>query len=56
LPTCGLFAQLTTFDIIFPRLLAGERVDATTLAALGHGGLMARDVSFFPPYSASVDA
>lgn len=54
LPTCGLFAQLTTFDVIFPRLLAGERVDAATLAALGHGGLMARDVSFFPPYPPAV--
>lgn len=53
LPTCGLFAQLTTFDLIFPRIVAGERVDAHTLATIGHGGLLSREVSFFPPYPAA---
>ena len=51
MPTCGMFSQATTFDLLFPRLLAGERVGAETLAALGHGGLLSREMAFrFPPY------
>jgi hypothetical protein len=54
LPTCGLFSQATVFDLVLPRLLAGERVDAAALAELGHGGLLTRDVSYrFPPYRPS---
>jgi hypothetical protein len=53
LPTCGLFSQLTSFDLIFPRVLAGEPVDTHALSALGHGGLLSREVSFFPPYDAA---
>jgi hypothetical protein len=51
LPTCGLFSQLTSFDLILPRLLAGEPVDAHALSTLGHGGLLSHEVSFFPPYA-----
>jgi len=51
LPTCGLFSQLTSFDLVFPRLLAGEAVDAHALSTLAHGGLLSREVSFFPPYA-----
>jgi hypothetical protein len=50
LPTCGLFGQLTSFDRVFPRLVAGLPTDSAALAALAHGGLLAREVSFFPPY------
>lgn len=51
MPTCGLFAKATAFDLIIPRLLAGQRVDHDSLAALGHGGLLTTDTSFrFPPY------
>jgi hypothetical protein len=54
LPTCGLFSQATVFDLVLPRILSGERVDARTLASLGHGGLLTRDVAFrFPPYRPS---
>jgi hypothetical protein len=54
LPTCGLFSQATVFDLVMPRILTGEPVDARTLAALGHGGLLTRDVAFrFPPYRPS---
>jgi hypothetical protein len=54
MPTCGLFSQATVFDLILPRILAGDRVDATTLAELGHGGLLTRDAAFrFPPYRPS---
>lgn len=54
MPTCGLFSQATTFDLIFPRVLTGERVDRATLAELGHGGLLSRDAAYrFPPYRPS---
>ncbi len=39
IPACGLFHEATVFDIIFPRLLAGERPDNRDLARLAHGGL-----------------
>jgi len=36
-----------------PRLLAGEALDNRALAALGHGGLLSRDMAYrFPPYRA----
>jgi hypothetical protein len=54
MPTCGLFSQATVFDLVLPRILAGERVDARALAQLGHGGLLTRDVAYrFPPYRPS---
>jgi molybdopterin biosynthesis enzyme len=54
MPTCGLFSQATVFDLVLPRLLVGDRVDARILAALGHGGLLTRDVAYrFAPYRPS---
>jgi molybdopterin biosynthesis enzyme len=54
MPTCGLFSQATVFDLILPRILAGDHVGRGDLAALGHGGFLTRDMSFrFPPYRAS---
>jgi hypothetical protein len=51
MPSCGLFSQATVFDLVLPRVLAGERVGREELAELGHGGLITRDVSFrFPRY------
>lgn len=51
MPTCGMFSQATTFDLILPRILAGERVGNPEIAALGHGGLLSREMAFrFPPY------
>jgi len=51
MPTCGMFSQATTFDLILPRILAGEPVGNVELAALGHGGLLSREMAFrFPPY------
>jgi hypothetical protein len=51
MPTCGLFSEATVFDLVLPRLLAGERVDGEWLAGLGHGGFLTRDMAFrFPPY------
>lgn len=55
MPTCGMFSQATTFDLVLPRLLAGESVGNRELAALGHGGLLSRDMAYrFPPYRAGV--
>jgi hypothetical protein len=51
MPTCGLFSQATVFDLVLPKVLAGERVGSAELAELGHGGLLTRDLSFrFPQY------
>lgn len=38
-PACGLHHQITVLDLIFPRILAGERIGKKELAFLGHGGL-----------------
>lgn len=41
-PACGMFYHSTAFDLIFPRLLAGNVICADDLAALGHGGFCRR--------------
>ncbi len=54
MPTCGMFSQATTFDLVLPRILAGHSVGNAEIAALGHGGLLSREMAFrFPPYRAS---
>ena len=51
MPSCGLFSQASVFDLVLPRLLTGERLEAHDLASLGHGGFLTRDMAFrFPPY------
>jgi hypothetical protein len=53
MPTCGMFSQATTFDLVLPRLLAGEAIGNAEIAALGHGGLLSREMAYrFPPYRA----
>lgn len=55
MPTCGMFSQATTFDLVLPRLLTGEPIGNRELAALGHGGLLSREMAYrFPPYRANV--
>lgn len=39
IPACGMYAKTTIFDLILPRVLAGETVGRSELADLGHGGL-----------------
>jgi len=39
IPACGLYHPTTIFDLILPRLLAGEQPNARDLAHLAHGGL-----------------
>jgi molybdopterin biosynthesis enzyme len=54
MPTCGMFSQATTFDLVLPRILAGEAIGNRELAALGHGGLLSREMAYrFPPYRAN---
>jgi hypothetical protein len=54
MPTCGMFSQATTFDLVLPRLLTGERISNRELASLGHGGLLSREMAYrFPPYRAN---
>lgn len=49
-----MFSQATTFDLVLPLILAGERIQNRELAALGHGGLLSRDMAYrFPPYRAN---
>jgi hypothetical protein len=53
MPTCGMFSQATTFDLVLPRLLAGEAIANAEIAGLGHGGLLSREMAYrFPPYRA----
>ncbi|MBI5525285.1 MAG: hypothetical protein HY897_03050 [Deltaproteobacteria bacterium] len=34
-----MYAKTTVFDLVLPRILAGERIGRAELADLGHGGL-----------------
>jgi hypothetical protein len=54
MPTCGMFSQATTFDLVLPRILAGEKIGNAAIATLGHGGLLSREMAFrFPRYRPS---
>jgi hypothetical protein len=54
MPACGMFSQASSFDLILPRILAGEHVDNAVMAGLGHGGLLSRDSAYrFPAYRKS---
>jgi molybdopterin biosynthesis enzyme len=55
MPTCGMFSQATTFDLVLPRVFAGETLGNAEIAALGHGGMLSRDMAYrFPQYRANV--
>jgi len=49
MPTCGLFAQATVFDLVISRFLTGERLGRRELASFGHGGFLTRDMAFRLP-------
>ena len=34
-----MHSKVTVFDLIFPRILAGEKITMADIAAFGHGGL-----------------
>jgi molybdenum cofactor synthesis domain-containing protein len=49
IPACGMYAKTTVFDLVLPRVLAGERIGRRELAELGHGGLCLHcDVCRYP--------
>lgn len=57
LPTCGAYSKATAADLLLPWLVAGDPPDRRTVARLGHGGILAREMRFrFPPYARSLDA
>lgn len=39
IPACALYHKITVFDLVLPRLLAGEKPDDKDLARFAHGGL-----------------
>ena len=39
LPGCVMYAKRTIFDLVLPRIMAGEMLTAEDISALGHGGL-----------------
>lgn len=39
LPACVFHSHVTLFDLVFPRVLAGEKIPPEEIYALGHGGL-----------------
>lgn len=50
-PACALFSRPTAFDLLLPRLLAGDRLSRASLSRLGAGGLLTKELAFrLPPY------
>jgi hypothetical protein len=39
LPGCVMFSKRTVFDLVLPRIMAGEVIERRDVVALGHGGL-----------------
>jgi hypothetical protein len=39
IPACGMYHKVTVFDLLLPRVLAGEKIGRRELAEMGHGGL-----------------
>ncbi|MBX3071416.1 MAG: hypothetical protein KF883_13005 [Thermomicrobiales bacterium] len=53
LASCSMYSRSTSADLILPWIMAGERVGARDIAALGYGGSLDRDMQYrFPPYDA----
>lgn len=49
LPGCVMYAKRTVFDLVLPRIIAGERLTDRDLAAFGEGGLcLGCDICHFP--------
>ena len=56
LPSCGAYSVATAADLLLPWMLAGEPPTRRTVARLGHGGILTREMRFrFPPYARTVD-
>jgi len=51
-PGCAMYSKRTIFDLVFPRLLTGEKLTKKDLAKYGHGGLCLNcDICTFPACS-----
>lgn len=49
LPACGMFFKITVFDLVFKRVIAGERLTKKDMASMAHGGIcQACDVCHYP--------
>ncbi|QTA90391.1 molybdopterin-binding protein [Desulfonema magnum] len=49
LPACVYYHHITIFDLVFPRVLAGDEITRDKIAELGHGGMcMNCDVCRYP--------
>ncbi len=49
LPGCVMYSKRTIFDLVLPRIMAGEKLTAEDFSVLGHGGLCLKcDVCTFP--------
>lgn len=49
IPACGMYSKITVFDLLFPRVLAGEKLTREDIAGLGYGGLCLRcEVCAYP--------
>jgi hypothetical protein len=49
LPGCVMYAKRTIFDIVLPRIMAGDKVTREELAGLGEGGLcLSCDICTYP--------
>ncbi len=49
LPACVYYSKQTIFDLLFPRVMAGEEILEDDIIAMGHGGLcMNCEVCHFP--------
>jgi len=57
LPTCGAYSRATAADLLLPWLLSGAPATRATVARLGHGGILTRDMRFrMPTYAQALDA
>ncbi|MEA2623356.1 MAG: hypothetical protein QOH61_2266 [Chloroflexota bacterium] len=57
LPTCGAYSKATAVDLLLPWLLAGDPPTRSTVARLGYGGLLTRDMRFrMPSYARELEA
>lgn len=39
IPACGMYHKITVFDLVLPRILAGEPLTRKDITSMGHGGL-----------------
>lgn len=49
LPGCVMYCKTTIFDLIFPKVMAGEKINKRDIRRLGHGGFCSScQVCVFP--------